>query len=311
MKGKTNTPTDRKYLIAYYAHCIDGFTAAYTAHTGLTKNRKVDPKNISLLPIEYGKLDELHAVVGKVDELYIVDFSLPVATLAAYEETYPDLVTVVIDHHKTAQEMYGSLNTIHGAQIVFDLNESGATLTWRYFFACAPVPKLLQYVRDYDLWKFELDGTKYINRYLRVQAQTLERWAFIEQDFMYACSVREAKGLGEAIELYHQQVVADLVDTAVDIALAGEIGKVVNCSPHFASDVGHELALLSGTFGATWQQAGVNSVAKWSLRSNGEYDVSAIAKQFGGGGHRNAAGFSLTPEGLSDAERGVSLWAGN
>ena len=35
------------------------------------------------------------------------------------------------------------------------------------------------------------------------------------------------------------------------------------------------------------------SIAKWervrcSLRSNGDYDVSAIAKSFGGGGHRNA-----------------------
>ena len=32
--------------------------------------------------------------------------------------------------------------------------------------------------------------------------------------------------------------------------------------------------------------------AHCSLRSNGDYDVSAIAKAFGGGGHRNAAGFS-------------------
>lgn len=30
---------------------------------------------------------------------------------------------------------------------------------------------------------------------------------------------------------------------------------------------------------------------KWSLRSNGEFDVSAIAKHHGGGGHKNAAGF--------------------
>jgi nanoRNase/pAp phosphatase (c-di-AMP/oligoRNAs hydrolase) len=29
----------------------------------------------------------------------------------------------------------------------------------------------------------------------------------------------------------------------------------------------------------------------WSLRSNEDFDVSAIAKEFGGGGHKNAAGF--------------------
>jgi nanoRNase/pAp phosphatase (c-di-AMP/oligoRNAs hydrolase) len=33
--------------------------------------------------------------------------------------------------------------------------------------------------------------------------------------------------------------------------------------------------------------------AQCSLRSNGDYDVSAIAKVFGGGGHKNAAGFEV------------------
>jgi nanoRNase/pAp phosphatase (c-di-AMP/oligoRNAs hydrolase) len=39
-------------------------------------------------------------------------------------------------------------------------------------------------------------------------------------------------------------------------------------------------------------------MAKCSLRSNGDYDVSAIAKAFGGGGHRNAAGFQVPVETL-------------
>ena len=34
-------------------------------------------------------------------------------------------------------------------------------------------------------------------------------------------------------------------------------------------------------------------MANVSLRSVGDYDVSAIAKTFGGGGHRNAAGFEV------------------
>jgi nanoRNase/pAp phosphatase (c-di-AMP/oligoRNAs hydrolase) len=33
--------------------------------------------------------------------------------------------------------------------------------------------------------------------------------------------------------------------------------------------------------------------ANCSLRSNGGYDVSVIAKAFGGGGHKNAAGFEV------------------
>ena len=66
----------------------------------------------------------------------------------------------------------------------------------------------------------------------------------------------------------------------------------MNCTPQFASEAGNILAKESGTFGMTWM---INSkgMANVSLRSIGDYDVSAIAKTFGGGGHRNAAGFEV------------------
>ena len=69
-------------------------------------------------------------------------------------------------------------------------------------------------------------------------------------------------------------------------------GLAANCPFHLQSDVGHELANQSGTFGLLWCIDKDNR-CKCSLRSNGEYDVSAIAKAFGGGGHRNAAGFQV------------------
>ena len=47
-----------------------------------------------------------------------------------------------------------------------------------------------------------------------------------------------------------------------------------------ASDVGHELATQSGTFGLLWCIDKDNN-CRCSLRSNGGYDVSAIAKAFG------------------------------
>lgn len=67
-------------------------------------------------------------------------------------------------------------------------------------------------------------------------------------------------------------------------------GRIANCPAHLTSDVGHELANQSGTFGLCWSMTKDGAVA-CSLRSNGEYDVSAIAKLYGGGGHKNAAGF--------------------
>ena len=69
-------------------------------------------------------------------------------------------------------------------------------------------------------------------------------------------------------------------------------GLAANCPPHLVSDVGHELANRSGTFGLLWS-LDKDGRCNCSLRSNGNYDVSAIAKAFGGGGHKNAAGFEV------------------
>lgn len=40
-----------------------------------------------------------------------------------------------------------------------------------------------------------------------------------------------------------------------------------------------------------------------SLRSKGEYDVAAVARGFGGGGHRNAAGFKMRGKGMEEVRR--------
>lgn len=108
---------------------------------------------------------------------------------------------------------------------------------------------------------------------------------------------------GNAILRAHEQNVQSVVKAAArkcEIAIddgAGHDYRVLpglaaNCPPHLQSDVGHELANQSGTFGLLWCIDKDNR-CKCSLRSNGDYDVSAIAKAFGGGGHRNAAGFQV------------------
>ena len=77
----------------------------------------------------------------------------------------------------------------------------------------------------------------------------------------------------------------------VDVYSDPPKGLAANAPAFLASDLGSELANKSGTFGLVWSMADDGQI-HCSLRSNGDYDVSAIAKAFGGGGHRNAAGFS-------------------
>ena len=82
-----------------------------------------------------------------------------------------------------------------------------------------------------------------------------------------------------------------ILDISIDGYRTYPVGLACNAPLFLTSDLGHELANKSGTFGLVWSMAGDGQI-HCSLRSNGDYDVSAIAKALGGGGHRNAAGFS-------------------
>lgn len=66
---------------------------------------------------------------------------------------------------------------------------------------------------------------------------------------------------------------------------------ISNAPYFFASEVAGELCERGAEFGACYFEA-ENGRFQYSLRSRGDFDVSAIARRYGGGGHKNAAGFT-------------------
>jgi nanoRNase/pAp phosphatase (c-di-AMP/oligoRNAs hydrolase) len=78
--------------------------------------------------------------------------------------------------------------------------------------------------------------------------------------------------------------------------VGGYIVPALNLPAKYSSDAGHALCNIktAGDFAAVYQDVSTTEglMRIYSLRSNG-FDVSAIAKQYGGGGHRKAAGFKI------------------
>ena len=199
--------------------------------------------------------------------------------------------------------------------VIHDNDQSGAMLAWRFFHPGTEVPMLIQHIDDRDRWVFALLGSKEIHAALA----SYKPWSF-EQWYKYILEPYEVDfdiNEGAAILRAHNQnvqatlkqardsvIIPAIIDSAAsykapwvwgnsaefgDFCFAS--GLAANAPAFLASDLGHELANRSGTFGLVWSMAGDGQI-HCSLRSNGDYDVSAIAKCFGGGGHRNAAGFS-------------------
>lgn len=299
-----------KPLVIYHADCVDGFGAAFAAWLTLGDN-------VDYVPCKYGKQsDEFDLTQCEGREVYILDFSFKRETM--------DLIffnskrTVWLDHHKSALEMWLPETPFKNGNkhldcdypeeryIILDDNKSGAMISWEYFNPGQEVPSIFQHIDDYDRWQFKLDGTKEFIKALWSNSP----WSF-KQWFRILTSQetqREMYITGRAILKAHDQNVQSVVKASArncrilttkpkedgehweaDI-IVNEKGLAANCPPHLASDVGHELATQSGTFGLLWYVTKTGEIS-CSLRSNGDYDVSAIAKAFGGGGHKNAAGF--------------------
>lgn len=267
-----------KYAVLYHANCTDGFGAAYAAWKAL------GDMDVEYIPVNYG--DAPPDVTGKI--VYILDFSYPKAVLEKMAEQSESVT--MLDHHKTAFEDLGypdkdDVTLCSGKlNIHLDRNRSGAMLAWDHFHG-SPAPELIELIDDYDRWQFNLLSTKPVHKGL----WALAPWNFQQWDALDILAVEEK---GDILLKDHDKKVQQLAKDATDCLIFTQAGLAANAPSFFASDLGHVLATRSKTYGLIWNVLG-NGMVQCSLRSNGDYDVSAIAKQFGGGGHKNAAGMRV------------------
>lgn len=301
-----------KPLVIYHDNCADGFGAAFAAWLKLEDEAEY-------LPMQYEDMSALEKI-GLYDligdrEVYILDFSLPREMM---ESIFQNSVRVVwLDHHKTAFEMWcGSyakgmrfskdFNDCHPTNgcIILDDSKSGALLAWEYFHPDTEVPMLIRHIDDRDRWQFKLKGSKELHAVLAsYRPWGFEQWAeYLADNDWYGqlwtegAAILRAQDAAVAQAVKHaRSCVIRIYNPQHDSWQRAEYGPeefsglAVSCPLH-QSEIGHELANLSGTFGLVWYMKEDGSII-CSLRSNGYYDVSALAKAFGGGGHRNAAGF--------------------
>ena len=292
-----------KPLVIYHANCADGFGAAYAAWTHFGPSAEY-------LPCQYGKQAAEFDVAQCANRtVYVFDFSFPAEKMAEIRSEAS--IFVWLDHHKTAFEAQGVTNDKpfeledFNNYTLLHPEKSGALLAWEFFNpdSPVPVPVLLQLIDDYDRWVFKDERTKAVNKALWSRAP----WSFDQWDlFLYNdpnCYnlYREGKAL---LRAHNQNVQAVLKGAKRPCTIIGTfdakiVGLACNCPSHLTSDVGHQLANESGSYGLCWYVNKDNLVI-CSLRSNGDYDVSAIAKEFGGGGHRNAAGFTTTIQSIME-----------
>lgn len=296
----SNVPT--KAVVIYHDNCADGFGAAWAFKQLAEKDY---PGGVTYVPAKYNQ-DPPIFVEPQNTDLFILDFSFGRTMIETYAIIFASVT--VLDHHKTAKEAL--CNWDHGfsnLEIVFDMGRSGAGITWDYLAeSYQPRPKLINYIEDRDIWIWNLEFSKEINSLIGFTKKEFDSYTRLNE--LIEDKFDSAVGMGGLLlEQQQRHVQSIIASTKRPVIINGKEGLICNCPGQFASDVGNELAKESGTFGATCYQ-GADEKIHFSLRSIGDYDVSAMARDFGGGGHKNAAGFVMEIISENPGGSGVTLY---
>lgn len=255
-----------------------------------------DPKEMKLL---HKRLISTKGYVGKGREKQPSDF-------------------IWIDHHSSAikamEDEYPIGDSIP-ISLPFGLrNEKFAAceLTWQYFFPDDPMPEIVRLLGMYD--SFRHKNTDEEQKVLEFQYAARARMSDYNECFGYLIS--QSSSFDGA--LGKEKVMVGLRNAGKDIYkyLCTEAKQtyakafpIKFIEPHEDNGGGRERLFLCVNqerfnpinFGIDYHKQGYDGFAcfwlkdgkwNWSLyNDNGEVDCSAICKQYGGGGHKGAAGF--------------------
>lgn len=286
-------------FVLYHGNCHDGFGAALCARLRLGEAA-------AYLPVNYG---QPMPSIPDGSRVFILDFSYPRQELCALAARCD---VRVLDHHHTAREALAGLWFAR-----FDMEKSGARLAWEYFRPTAAVtPRLIEYIEDWDLWRFRLPDSRAFSAALQLEEFNFEDWEELLDDDNHRALAERGRA---ALKLKEKMVDAMCKNArAFTFALKGppqffshvvDIGEMAR-DPHrpwnleheiivpvanatvFFSEVGERLLeLYPKAMMAAYYMDRADGRRQWGLRSRPGFDCSAVAGRLGGGGHKQAAGF--------------------
>lgn len=287
----------KNIICIYHGNCADGFGAAWAVRNALGKEIEFHPgvyqedppdvtaKDVILVDFSYKK-PVLEKMAEKARSVLILDHHK-----SAFEDLqgYDSPADYWEDHIKEVEDMQDPMQWLFPSIIRarFNMQKSGAIMAWEFFNPDEEAPLLLKHIQDRDLWKFELEGTRQIQATLFSYPYHFSTWSALIDEGP-AKLIRD----GNAIERKHHKDIKEFIAAAkCRFVIDGCDVPTLNAPYFYSSDAGHIMAQGEPFAACYWDTP---SGRVFSLRSSNEgLDVSVIAAKFGGGGHKNAAGFTV------------------
>ncbi len=237
--------------------------------------------------------------IERGESVYIVDYSFTDATVHILRQMIEKQCNIVwIDHHTSSIQLqdkyeYEWLKRIDGIR---DESQSGAGLTYSYFHSMEchldvdKLPKFVQLVDDYDRWVYRLGED---TTYFKLGLETIEFDALdsIWRELMLSDEkVDSIIAVGAIIKQYIDKSNASYLKSySYESTISGLPCLVINKRTNswiFADKIDEYPIVATFVFDGEWYHYSLYS-------SDKTVDCSKIAEQYGGGGHKGAAGFKL------------------
>jgi oligoribonuclease NrnB/cAMP/cGMP phosphodiesterase (DHH superfamily) len=243
-----------------------------------------------LYPINYGDEFPWEAITA-CDTVYMVDFSLQPWSDMERLISMLGFNLIWIDHHITAIGQYTRCKKQCIA--VLDPNKAACELVWKNMFPSFYMPYAVRLLGRYDVWDLKADPNIIPLQYgLRLYETDpnidMSLWNMIFEDFTITDYLKE----GRVVEKYCEMENKKLCDRAAyETVFEGSkvlvINSVMKGSQIFNSiwdNTKYDFMIVFGWIKDKW------SVSLYTDKKG--VDVSKIAMKYGGGGHKQAAGFT-------------------
>jgi hypothetical protein len=263
----------KKIVVCYHADCPDGFGAAWVAWKKF--GRRAD-----YIPAVYDDPPP-RGLVNR--ELYLLDFTYPDKQS---EKLFKKNTVIAIDHHVSRKE------TVKRAyRYRYAVRRSGAVLAWLFFFPREPVPWLLRYIEDRDLWRYTIRDSNAVLKRIDLVPFSFPAWSRLARLLEKSSARKQFASEGKSMLQYESYLVGKIAAKAGRGVFERRRVWIVNTSVLRDQVADTLLSFSDLPIVLIWQHR--NKQVYVSLRSRGSVDVSRLAARYGGGGHKHAAGFTI------------------
>jgi len=249
-----------------------------------------------MVAIDYKDILDLKTISPN-EEIWIVDFSFKPEVMEEILKMTPEVIW--IDHHKTAME-YKYSQELKGIR---DNNFSGCELVWKYIHPTQIMPRIVEMLGRYDIWDFSKYGED-LNKLqsgirLHNTSPDSPEWK------RWLNNKREANEIfgGEGILVDGLEQLLNEGTIALQFR-TGRYASLITAWSFWATFEGYKAiccnagSVSSQLFDSVKEDYDlmipfVFDGKQWtvSLYTKKDIDCSEIAKKYGGGGHKKAAGF--------------------